>query len=327
MKKLHTLLQPLMHAHPLRIADVGSTGGAELRWKPWRDLCHFYTFDPDPRASVWSGRCENFKTGLWSTQGTKTLKLTRYPQATSLLTPIHEQLKPFQQAYCFEEVGKEEVSVDALDHILDGRKVDFLKIDAEGSELEIIEGAQQAFEHCLGVQLEAYFYSIREGAPTFTDLDQKMRAFGFQLFHLKREHWIRKNNVYLAESSPQLIWGDALYLLPKAQLHKRDCEKTYARYLLLLLAYGLHDYACEICEELSYDWAKKIAFELKHLPNKGVKEAVFLMFSIAMGSLKVFFASNKDKRRHRICHLRRKGIELGNLCLYLSRGHATIADL
>ncbi|MBS0623578.1 MAG: hypothetical protein JSS62_03050 [Verrucomicrobia bacterium] len=42
-----------------------------------------------------------------------------------------------------------------------------------------------------------------------------MRQAGFQLFQLEREHWIRKNNIATFDSSPQLIWANALYLLPK----------------------------------------------------------------------------------------------------------------
>ena len=77
------------------------------------------------------------------------------------------------------------------------------------------------------------------------------------MFILSREHWVRYNLVYGANSHPQLIWGDAVYLLNKDKfLEKIKSTESkqkillLVKYLVILLAYGTHDYAIEIIDEV-----------------------------------------------------------------------------
>jgi methyltransferase, FkbM family len=193
MKTIYSHLKALLGNERLRIADVGSTGGAELRWKPFNHFCYYYTFDPDPRAQEWEGETENFRIGLWSEACTKELKTFEISPCDFSLCPCKRTAEPFAQSDCFSQVGTEDVALDSLDQLLQGRPVDFIKVDAEGAELEILKGAKKTIRsNCLALQIETYFYQVREGAPTFAEIDALMRKWGFQLFHLKREHWVRK---------------------------------------------------------------------------------------------------------------------------------------
>lgn len=46
------------------------------------------------------------------------------------------------------ESGTVSIEVDSIDHILDGRKADFIKMDIEGSELNALKGARNTIETC-----------------------------------------------------------------------------------------------------------------------------------------------------------------------------------
>ena len=44
-------LQALLGEERVVIADVGSAGGPEARWRDCTGFCRFLTFDPDPRLT------------------------------------------------------------------------------------------------------------------------------------------------------------------------------------------------------------------------------------------------------------------------------------
>ncbi len=328
---LRELLFTLLEQERLCVADVGGAGGPEPQWKGWENLCFFYTFDPDPRAQPWSTPSQNFPIGLWSQKSTQPIHLTAYPPASSLFKADSEVVETFQLNHLFKEIGTRNVKLDTVDKVLAEHRVDFLKIDAEGAELEILKGATRVLtQQCLGLQVEALFSPLRRNAPLFSELDTYVRYFDFELFQLQREHWIRKNRISTYDSTPQLIWGNVLYLLPKKLFLKRlkesaTPEKLFAKYILILLAYKLYDYAYELCEAFSSPHSEKIKELLCSLPQS--KKALLPLFlSLLTGSTKYllsFSPSSKADRRH---YLKRKLRELGKTCLYLAKNDFALYD-
>jgi len=57
----------------------------------------------------------------------------------------------------------------------------FLKIDAQGAEHEILEGAAETLRACVGVELELSFVELYEGQALASDLFEFMSAQGFQV--------------------------------------------------------------------------------------------------------------------------------------------------
>ena len=84
----------------------------------------------------------------------------------------------------------QELAVDTLDHQLERHgldDVDFIKVDTQGSELFVLQGASQVLgQHVVGVEVEVEFASIYGGQPLFADVDRHMREHGFDLFDLRR---------------------------------------------------------------------------------------------------------------------------------------------
>ncbi|EEU9512535.1 FkbM family methyltransferase, partial [Escherichia coli] len=54
-----------------------------------------------------------------------------------------------------------------LDDINDIKEVDLLKIDTQGSELNILVGGEQVLNNTLCIQLEVSFIPLYEGQPSF----------------------------------------------------------------------------------------------------------------------------------------------------------------
>lgn len=265
-------------SRPFVMADVGAAYGTDARWRPVQDYTQFVTFEPDVRSQDYSTtiRTVNFATGLSDCQGEQILHLTKLPAASSLYPLNLEQLQSFANYEWHELVGKVPITLDTLDHCLAQRpelKPDFLKVDVEGADLDVLKGGICTLrETVLGLQVEVSFIERHQGAPFFSEVDRFLRGQGFALFILAREHWLRRSRVYGVNSHPQLIWGDAVYVLTKVDFLGRinatspDMQLSQVvKFLVILLGYGLHDYAIEVIESVADEnlISQKTSQELK----------------------------------------------------------------
>jgi FkbM family methyltransferase len=111
--------------------------------------------------------------------------------------------------------GRSEVDTHRLDDIAETAGADFLKIDVQGAELLVLEGAAKRLNDILIVHTEVEFLPLYKGQPLFPDIDACLRRHGF-LFHTlvpfgrtfrpliinnNDEAWMR-----------QMIWADAVYV-------------------------------------------------------------------------------------------------------------------
>ena len=124
---------------------------------------------------------------------------------------------------------------------------DFLKLDTQGSELDILHGADRILRtHVLGVQVEVEFAPMYIGQPLFADVDTFLRGFGFVLFDLSRYRVRRPTVAKEVPTRGQLLWGHALYLRAPDTLD----ENTQARLAVVAAILGLPDLAAGILATL-----------------------------------------------------------------------------
>ena len=96
--------------------------------------------------------------------------------------------------------------------------VDFMKLDVEGAELEVLRGAGEALtDSLLGLNVEVWFQADRVGRPLFSDINDHLGALGFVLFDLRElNRWRRRTLAGQSYESwigsGQLMYGNALYL-------------------------------------------------------------------------------------------------------------------
>lgn len=62
--------------------------------------------------------------------------------------------------------------------------VDYLKVDIEGAELELMQASPRIMAGVLGVSVDVTFHADWIGAPTFADVDIWIRSQGFVLFDM-----------------------------------------------------------------------------------------------------------------------------------------------
>lgn len=144
---------------------------------------------------------------------TRTFRITRSPACASLLQPNHAFLAQFREiAEGFEVECETAVQTVSLDECLEANEVpraDFIELDVQGGELEVLTGAARTLEGAVGIQAEVEFAPMYVGQPLFADIDAFLRVRGFQLFDLSRYHVRRSGGT---PTRGQLLWGHAVYL-------------------------------------------------------------------------------------------------------------------
>lgn len=137
-----------------------------------------------------------------------------------------------------------------LDDVVDREHLDFpdfLKLDTQGSELDILRGASRTLAQTSLVEVEVEFYPMYKGQPLFADVDAHLRSAGFELLYLNRV-FTQRMNVYKGLSRGQLIFGDALYGRSPSKLNGFSPERI-TKYALLLCHYGHVDLGYQILQE------------------------------------------------------------------------------
>ncbi|MBI2870174.1 MAG: FkbM family methyltransferase [Candidatus Omnitrophica bacterium] len=258
---------PAVAADGLCVVDVGALGGVHPLFGELAPLLDVVGFEPDDEgygklALDTARRSPPFRSltllpyALGREDGLKELLLCRAKGRSSLLKPRRAFLNRFPDAERFDVVRSIQIPVRSLDGLvargergMPGR-LDFLKVDAQGYELEILEGARQALsKDIMAVEVEVSFSEIYEGQPLFRHIDAFLADRGFSLFKLRRFSWVRQVfRAQVQESTGQLIFGEALYL--KDVLEEAgpgDVRRHHVEALILFAClYGLADLAWEL---------------------------------------------------------------------------------
>lgn len=83
-------------------------------------------------------------------------------------------------------VGKERVRLTCLDTIargyLQAERRPFIKIDTQGYEDQVLDGASELLTRTSGLQLELSFLPLYEGQPLFDGLVERLRSLGFSIW-------------------------------------------------------------------------------------------------------------------------------------------------
>ena len=252
---------------PLVLVDVGASGGIQEKWKRCAPFVRVIGFEPDDRsvgelhADTSADTSATFlSVGLHNKKASIPLYLTRTKTDTSMFEPDMAFVKKFPHADRFEVVATDMMQVDTLDSQLNGHKitdVDFIKVDTQGSELFILQGAASILDRAVfGVEVEVEFSSVYRNQPLFADVDAFMRSCGFQLFDLAPCFWKRKRGKDLGGERGQIIYANALYLKESKTflasldilLDNRARISKIVRAVSICLLHGYADYALEVAD-------------------------------------------------------------------------------
>jgi FkbM family methyltransferase len=310
--------QGVLKDQPFSLADVGASGGIEKHWLVFGSTLRAWGFDP---LVAEIARLNATKSS--ADVSYHALRITRMPRArrfSSANKLVSKNNQPFTRTSSvraisalkmnyvqkfFDPAGSgkmtdEETSLDEFFAVTPHTGIDFIKIDTDGADYDVLLGAERimAESPCLGVFIEIQFHGeVSADANLFCNIDSLLRTRGFSLFDIEVYRYSRsvlpKGFAYDIPAQTiegQVLYGDALFLRDAGD---PDYEKMWdvslpARKILKLAAvsevYGLEDYAAEVL--CKYRKELESLVDVRHcldllVPEFGGKKMTFVEYGEA----------------------------------------------
>lgn len=154
---------------------------------------------------------ETVHCALGAEEDLSTINVAVNPQCSSLL-PVQDEFVSASPSSAF--VAQEQVRVRRLDQefprFYQPGDRPYLKIDAQGFEKKVLEGAGSALDHIVGVQMELSLVSLYEGETLLDEMIQYMRDHDFILrsiepVHVVKEtgHMLQVDGVFFREAADE----------------------------------------------------------------------------------------------------------------------------
>ncbi|NNE53552.1 MAG: FkbM family methyltransferase [Sulfitobacter sp.] len=238
----------------LSLTSIVDVGANPTEKPPYRMLmragqARVYGFEPDPRAFAKLEQSpEENVTYLNKAVGDgarHTLHVCKGSYMSSLLRPDPLAIELFpQMGRSLEVIQTLEMETAALDHIDEIERIDLLKIDIQGGELQVFQNARTKLDKAVCIQSEVSFFPIYENQPGFGEIDVALRGLGLlphslPVMHRNPVSPLRARRRY----GNQLCDGDIVYLRDIRHLDRMDVHQLCQ---LAVIAVGYLD-AQDIC--------------------------------------------------------------------------------
>lgn len=184
MESLHQILQP---GRPTAIVDVGANpidGDPPYKAMLSAGLCEVVGFEPQAEALARlekrRGARERYLPYALGDGTPGTLNICELEGMTSLLVPEPRHLALFNLFPIWGQV-KSQIQVDTrrLDDIAEIERMDFLKMDVQGSERAVLAHGRTKLKDTVVVQTEVSFVPLYRNQPVLGEIDLALRAEGF----------------------------------------------------------------------------------------------------------------------------------------------------
>jgi FkbM family methyltransferase len=177
----------LAPARPTAIVDVGANpidGAPPYKAMLAAGLCNVVGFEPQSaalaRLNQVKGPHELYLPYALADGTERTLHVCELEGMTSLLVPDPAHLALFNLFPIWGKV-KDRIPVVTrkLDDIAEIAQMDFLKMDVQGAEGEVLAHGRAKLQGTVVIQTEVSFVPLYQGQPCFGEIDLSLRELGF----------------------------------------------------------------------------------------------------------------------------------------------------
>lgn len=256
---------------PISIVDVGAMSEGQERYHHLlhSGLATVTGFEPNPEEFArLQGRPGPYRylPVFLGDGGPATFNIAHYPGCSSLLLPdpkvidLFETIGASHAGHNFTIVRSEDVETTRLDDIAD-LEVDYIKLDVQGSELEVMRHGTGKLADTVVIECEVEFMPLYRGQPLFGDIQLFLRDQGFVLHKMidcagRPLRPFRPPNPYLPMS--QLLWADAIFVRDFTRLDSYSDDGLLKAAAVLDVVYGSYDLVALLLGEFDRRRATKI---------------------------------------------------------------------
>jgi FkbM family methyltransferase len=241
---------------PLPVIRIVDAGAAEYGKDPYarlseQGLCEVIGFEPNPEncrkrnASAKPGH-RYLPYALGDGRRRRFYECAN-PLTSSLYKPNAAMLEKFSHLD-LPVVAEHEIQTHRLDDLSEITDIDYLKLDVQGAELDIITGGSRLMARVMVVHTEVEFIPMYQDQPLFGDIDVALRKAGLWLHRLDGMQGrvmkpLMPNNDPFAPLS-QILWADgAVYLRSFMSFDETPPDKLLKLAIILHEVYGSFDLA------------------------------------------------------------------------------------
>lgn len=202
-----------MFGSPLVVVDVGAAGGV-TEIQGLASLCEVHAVEPrgDSFQDIEKvstkrsyAKLFSYDRGLAKTTGMHTLYVTMTPEASSLYRPNTPLIKRWRRDGAFDVVSEVQIDCITLEQMLAQAgisRVDLIKMDTQGSELDILLSGGDYIGKVSIIKCELEFVELYEYQPLFDDVVRELSQRGFRFI----------NFFDGANLHGKRIWGDGIFI-------------------------------------------------------------------------------------------------------------------
>ena len=221
----------------------------------WEENLHILCFEPNEETNISNSKATkiNITNVLWNDETQIKFHIAKEKSQSSVHPPNIDLIKKFSDENWVSRQTQKTVDLQTvkLDSVINKNSfnADFLKIDTQGSEYEILEGSKETLAGGLfGVLLETWSYPFHKDQKLSYDVMKIMDENGYFLADLNKGGYYRRKTV----SNNTLFLGqigqlDLLYFetIEKFTSNQKSNEEIIKAACLADL-YGMTDYSIEI---------------------------------------------------------------------------------
>ncbi len=261
MKHVALLLERLAMDRLTRIVDVGANPINRQAYADLRDMggCQTIGFEPGPESFA----------ALQQSLGPNE---TCFPHAVGDGSEIELQLavggtltsvfKPDLAAVTYlgkpnwaDLEGSLKLKTVALDTMDGMPNFDLMKIDIQGGELAVFQGAETLMKSCMAVIVEQRFFPIYQGEPMIGGLDVELRRQGFYIHKILSTHSVfvpnsRAKRLNRPQLRDQLVDGDIVYLRDMSKLSEHPTDQVKHLCILAASVFSSHSLVLHLLDDL-----------------------------------------------------------------------------
>lgn len=245
-------LEEFLNLNPITLVDVGARDGFLGEVEGLKKHINYFGFDADEEEC--NRLNENPPQGFNSfsmlpyfvgkSKESLDFHIYNSPGDSSSYLPASEFVKKFRPSFGVNKsVNVKPVNLSDIFYTEKINSVDLLKLDTQGTELDILKSAKNDFNKFLLIEAEVEIFEMYEGQPLIGEFVNYMNQQGFDVLYINRVFQTRSN--YNGPSRGQITFCDILFA-------KRDEYYCYysdvdlAKHAILLANYGHLDIAHDI---------------------------------------------------------------------------------